>query len=140
MEKKIIDQSEQIHMLQNKSDDSEQYSRRNCVRIFGFPESKGENTDDIVLKLAKEKLGINIDVSDIDRSHRTGSTTISERSHSSKQTDRHVSSLEDSATSKPSSRSTNTASSSSNTDKKNAPPPHYCQTFYLPSASSCTES
>lgn len=50
----------------------EQYSRRNCIRIFGIPESTGENTDQIITKLAEEKLGVDLKLSDIDRSHRIG--------------------------------------------------------------------
>ena len=72
MESKLTDHSERIQALERKLEDSEQYSRRNCVRIFGIPERKGEKTDDIVLTIAKEKLGIDIDINDIDRSHRTG--------------------------------------------------------------------
>ena len=49
----------------------EQYSRRNNVRIFGIRESPNESTDKIVCDLA-ETIGVNINVSDIDRSHRVG--------------------------------------------------------------------
>ena len=103
LKKKLLNQSERVHTLENKVKDSEQYSRRNCLRIFGMPETKGEKTDDIVLKLAKEKLGI-----EIDRSHRTGSTKTSE------QRDGQQSHSQDPATSN-SSRSN--AAWSSKTDK-----------------------
>ena len=109
MEKKHLDQSERIHTLENKVKDSEQYSRRNCLRIFGIPETKGEKTDDIVLKLAKEKLGVEIDINDIDRSHRTGSMNTSE------QRDGQQSHSQDPATSNSSSRSN--AAWTSKTDK-----------------------
>lgn len=62
---KIQKQAEQI-------DDLEQYSRRNCLRVFGIPESDKEDTDEVIVTLAKNKLGVNIDQHDIDRSHRTG--------------------------------------------------------------------
>lgn len=75
LEKRLEKQSEQIVRLQSKANDSEQYSRRNCVRIFGVEENIGENTDDIVQHIATEKLGITLDKSDIDRSHRTGPPT-----------------------------------------------------------------
>jgi len=54
-------------------DASEQYSRRNNVRIFGVPESVDpkESTDDIVLNLCKS-LGADMSIQEIDRSHRTG--------------------------------------------------------------------
>ena len=42
------------------------------MRVFGIPEDKGENTDAIVLQVAKDKLGIDLRIDDIDRSHRVG--------------------------------------------------------------------
>ena len=65
-------QNEEIAKLKHKSNEAEQYSRRNCLRLFGVTETKGENTDDIMIRVAKEKLGVNLRVEDIDRSHRTG--------------------------------------------------------------------
>jgi hypothetical protein len=53
------------------NDESEQYSRRNSLRIFGIPESKkNENTDQLVINLCKEKLGLDIPLHSIDCSHR----------------------------------------------------------------------
>lgn len=57
--------------LSAKMDDLEQYSRRSCVRIAGIAETTGENTDDIVLGLAN-RLNLDINLRDIDRSHRVG--------------------------------------------------------------------
>lgn len=54
-----------------KDDEIEQYSRRNSLRISGIQESDTRPPDDIVLELANE-YNINIEQSDIDRSHRTG--------------------------------------------------------------------
>ena len=54
-------------------DDSEQYTRRNCLIFAGLTEEdEGENTDELVRGVCKEKLDIDLDVSDIDRSHRLG--------------------------------------------------------------------
>lgn len=50
----------------------EQYSRRNCLRVFGIEELPNENTDDAITSLASNYLGFNLDVSEIDRSHRIG--------------------------------------------------------------------
>ena len=58
----------------------EQYTRRNSVKIFGIPESRSENTDDVVCNLAREKLQLDLSISDIDRSHRVGDPT-KERKH-----------------------------------------------------------
>ena len=54
--------------LENKSDRAEQYSRRNCLRLSGIPESKGESVDDKVLEITNT-LGANLS---IDRTHRLG--------------------------------------------------------------------
>ena len=72
LEKSLKQQNSLITNLQNKSNDSEQYSRRNCLRLFGVEEKVGESTDDIVMSIAKVKLGVNLNMGDIDRCHRTG--------------------------------------------------------------------
>ncbi|KAH3839372.1 hypothetical protein DPMN_112801 [Dreissena polymorpha] len=51
--------------------EAEQYSRRNCLRVSGIPETAseaGESTDEIVLNLCKE-LGANVSINEIDRLH-----------------------------------------------------------------------
>ncbi len=55
-----------------KLDNLEQTNRRNNLRIEGIPEMKGENTDQIVCRLASEFLGVEIGERDIDCSHRVG--------------------------------------------------------------------
>lgn len=64
--------------LETHLDDLEQYSRRNCLRISGIAERKDENTDNIIVKLAKD-LGSDLSISDIDRSHRVGRPSTSGR-------------------------------------------------------------
>ena len=48
----------------------EQYSRRNCVRLFGVPEQEKENTDELVCDIASTHLGVPLKLEHIDRSHR----------------------------------------------------------------------
>ena len=63
--------------LQTKSnilEDLQQYSRRNCLIITGLPERTGENSDNVIKDLAEE-IGVTINDSDIDRSHRLGPPT-----------------------------------------------------------------
>jgi hypothetical protein len=60
---------EEIH---ERVDNLEQYQRRNNLRIFGIPETQGEDTDLLVVDLFKNKLKLDIDVSHIERSHRVG--------------------------------------------------------------------
>ena len=50
-------------------DIAEQYSRRNILRISGVEEKADEVIDDIVLQIA-EVCGVDLSLSDIDRSHR----------------------------------------------------------------------
>ena len=69
----VIDLKERVDKLELTADDSEQYSRRNSIRITGIPEDKdkAEDTDDIVMKLSGD-LGVLLSPADIDRSHRVG--------------------------------------------------------------------
>ncbi|XP_063970662.1 uncharacterized protein LOC135157761 [Lytechinus pictus] len=60
-----------ILALQVKTDDMEQYSRRKNIRIYGIEEKEGESTDEVVGNVAK-RMGVEISLSDIDRSHRLG--------------------------------------------------------------------
>ncbi|PIK43755.1 putative exosome complex exonuclease RRP44 [Apostichopus japonicus] len=55
--------------------DMEQYSRRNNLRIFGMKEDPNENTMDVFVKLAKEKLKLELNSDFIDRCHRLGRST-----------------------------------------------------------------
>ena len=61
-----------IQSLQNNCNDLEQYSRRNCIRLFGVPEKKGEDSMETVCEIAKQKLGVTLPKSAIDRAHRVG--------------------------------------------------------------------
>ena len=60
-----------VSTLEAQMDASEQYSRRNSLRISGIPETVNEDTDQVVLHVA-ETVGVNILPSEIDRSHRLG--------------------------------------------------------------------
>ena len=67
-----------VTTLESQADQSEQYSRRNCIRISGYREELHEDTDRIVLDMAT-KIGSDIDIRDIDRSHRIGNPTHPKR-------------------------------------------------------------
>lgn len=62
---------QRIQQLEESVDNAEQYSRRNCLRVTGLPESENENTDDLILNLARS-IDVELTVQDIDRSHRLG--------------------------------------------------------------------
>ena len=64
---------QKIDTLEEKVDELEQMSRQNTVRVNGIPESgQREDTDTLIVQLAKEKLGCNITKADITVSHRLG--------------------------------------------------------------------
>ena len=46
-----------ITAMQTKTDDLEQYQRRQCLRIFGVEEKHNENTDQLVMQVA-QKIGV----------------------------------------------------------------------------------
>ena len=64
----------EIEILKQKDDAQEQYSRRNCLVLHGIPEKENESTDGLFIKHIKENLGVNLQPSDLDRSHRIGRT------------------------------------------------------------------
>ena len=53
-------------------DEQEQYSRRNCLLIHGVEENRNGNTDTSSIDIINEHLGIDIQPSDIDQTHRIG--------------------------------------------------------------------
>lgn len=62
--------------LKNQSyqlDRMEQYTRRDNIRIKGVDYSTNENTNDIVINLAKD-IGVELSSNDISTSHRLGAT------------------------------------------------------------------
>ena len=69
----IVKQSNPIKNLQVSMNEADQYSRRNCLKFNGVKESPGEDTDDVILRIANERLGVPLAKTDIDRSHRIAS-------------------------------------------------------------------
>lgn len=73
--KTIAENQQKLSILCSKYDDKidelEQYSRRNCLLIHGIEENQSENTTNKAIDTF-DKLDINIDTKDIDRSHRLG--------------------------------------------------------------------
>ena len=57
-----------------KLDAIEQYTRRDSIKIFGVEEKEGEDTNELVVNVAKS-IGVNISTSDISVSHRMPSKT-----------------------------------------------------------------
>ncbi|XP_071507433.1 uncharacterized protein [Diadema antillarum] len=72
MQKEQERNKDEITNLQRTLNDAEQYSRRNCLRLYGIPESDHEDTDEVMLDLASKELNVKLKPEDIDRSHRIG--------------------------------------------------------------------
>ena len=53
-------------------EDLQQYSRRNCILIHRIPEEREETTDELALGIFNNKLGLDIDFSELDRTHLLG--------------------------------------------------------------------
>ena len=68
----VTDQRTTMNNLRLSVAELDQYSRRNCLQIFGVEEQVNESTDDIICQLARDSLGVTISKDDIDRSHRVG--------------------------------------------------------------------
>ena len=65
-----------LEMNASVLEDQIQYSRRNCLVVSGIAEKRGEDTDEIIQTFAAEKLGIELEDTDIDRSHRLGKKQV----------------------------------------------------------------
>ena len=60
----------EIEALKESLDRQQQYSKRNCILIHGISEQRGEDTDEQVLKMIREKLGETVEKFDLDRTYR----------------------------------------------------------------------
>ena len=67
-----------IDKLESTVNDLEQYSMRNCLRIFGVPQLPDEKTDVTVVDVAR-RIGVELGISDTDRSHRVGKQPSGDR-------------------------------------------------------------
>jgi exosome complex exonuclease DIS3/RRP44 len=76
LEQRIVDLERENGLVNklvvHRTDELEQYQRRTSLRIFGLPETKGEQTDDIVSGFLKSKLGVDVEPYDLCRTHRVG--------------------------------------------------------------------
>ena len=72
--------SEKLGKLEESIDAQQQYSRRNCLLLHGIEETKGEDTDNIVLEVLNNDMGLNISKTALDRSQRIGNPKINKKS------------------------------------------------------------
>ena len=69
---RIVQLEKKVEELIVRYDDLEQYSRRNMIRITGIEEKAGEDTDELVMKMANDLMDTPLDILEIDHSHRVG--------------------------------------------------------------------
>ena len=60
MEDEVSYLSEKLGKMEQSIDDQQQYSRRNCLLLYGIEETKGEDTDNIVLEVLNNDMGLNM--------------------------------------------------------------------------------
>ena len=65
--------------IEQQIDRQEQYPRRNCLLIHGIEERRHEVTDEVVIQTIKSEMDIDLDVKDIDRTHRIGAKSKNKR-------------------------------------------------------------
>ncbi|XP_063959079.1 uncharacterized protein LOC129254761 isoform X2 [Lytechinus pictus] len=73
---KVEASADKVNELSNRLDHIEQYSRRNNIRILGVKVTPEEDTDAVVVDVAK-RIGVQMNAVDIDRSHRLPSRQTS---------------------------------------------------------------
>ena len=63
-----------IVTMKQSIDSNEQKSRNICLLLHGIPESDNDNTDDLVVKVINDDVGVHITIDDIERTHRIDPT------------------------------------------------------------------
>ena len=63
----------ELDLVRAMADRNEQKSRASCLLLHGVPEEENEDTDNVALDIIKNQIGVDISISDIERSHRVGS-------------------------------------------------------------------
>ena len=72
--------SASIESLKESLDRQEQYLRKNCLLTHGLPESRNENTDELLIDTIKEKMREEVKKDEIGRSHRPRYSKKSDKS------------------------------------------------------------
>ena len=76
----LLQRTEQLerenHVLREKLDGLEQYTRRSSLRVHGLAEEKNENIERRLVTVFQEKMGIPITADCIDRCHRVGPVRV----------------------------------------------------------------
>ena len=70
IDEKLQGKQQEIERLQDTVEAMEQYSRRNCIIIHGLEQKQNEDTDQLAINFFKNRLKVNVDHRDLDRTHR----------------------------------------------------------------------
>nr|CAD7570311.1 unnamed protein product [Timema californicum] len=66
----VTELNKKVMLQEDKLDDLEQYSRRNCLLVHGMPGKPGEEVRTEVLRMFETRLNVKIEARDVDRCHR----------------------------------------------------------------------
>ena len=82
LEEKIALQEKKVENLSIKCDDSEQYHRQYCLRMYGLKYGENESQNDLVSKIPEffTKIGLPYKKTEIDRVHHIGKSYKNESS------------------------------------------------------------
>ena len=72
LQTQVTELTDKVSNLSVQVDKQEQYSRRNCLLIHDVEENRNEDTNTLSICIIKEHLGLDIQPSDIDGTHRIG--------------------------------------------------------------------
>ena len=72
--------SEKLGKMEESIDAQKQYSQRNCLLLHGIEETKGEDTDNIVLEVLNNDLDLNILPTALESSHGIGNPKSKKKS------------------------------------------------------------
>ena len=75
----VHNMNEKIEKLERIVDRQEQYSRCNCLLLYGIAEVERENTGELVLETLNKKMHIDLTPSDSDRTHHIGQKKASSK-------------------------------------------------------------
>ncbi|XP_072028002.1 uncharacterized protein [Amphiura filiformis] len=70
--------------LENRVEEAEQYSRRNCLLLHGVPEKPKEDTTAVAVEIIRDKLDLDFEYYDFDRTHRLGKPNKTDQNTSAK--------------------------------------------------------
>lgn len=76
LREKVFALEKRIETIERIDDKMNQYSRKNCLRLSGIPESEGESVENIAVKMFSE-MGTDVALNDIDNIHRLAKKTTS---------------------------------------------------------------